>query len=226
MARGRVICVEGVEGAGKSTQLARLDGYLRGRGHETLVTREPGGTPMGEEIRRLLLSREDLDMSPVCEFLLFEAARAQHVRDVVRPALAAGRIVLSDRFSASTFAYQAVALGVGEEPFERVDEIATGGLRPDLTIILDVPPEVGMERKLSLPTGPISEVGGDGTGDRIEQRSLAFHVRVRDGYRRFAEKHPDATVLLDGARSAEAVHADIVAATEACLSRSSCHGLC
>ncbi len=199
---GKFITIEGVEGCGKSTQVARLDEHLRREGYRTLVTRDPGGTPIGEQIRKLLLSPESGEMAPVCELLLFGAARAQLLSEIIRPSLEQGAIVLSDRFSASTYAYQGVALALGEAAFEAADGTATGGQTPDLTIILDVPADVGMERK---------GIGVSGGGDRIEQRDIEFHERVREGYLTYARQHPDRVVVLDGSPDEDAVCEEIIA---------------
>ena len=198
---GKFITIEGVEGCGKSTQIARLDEHLRREGYRTLVTRDPGGTPIGERIRELLLSPESEEMTPVCELLLFAASRAQLVGEVVKPNAEAGAVVLSDRFSASTYAYQGFALKLGEPAFDAADGTATGGWTPDLTVILDVPADVGMERK---------GIGVPGGGDRIEQRDIEFHERVRHGYLAYARRHPDRVVVLDGGADRDAVHKEIV----------------
>jgi len=200
---GKFITIEGVEGCGKSTQIRLLDEYLRAQGFRTRVTRDPGGTPIGERIRELLLSPESSEMTPRCELLLFAAARAQLLGEIIRPYLRAGTIVLSDRFSASTYAYQGVALGLGPSAFEAADGTATEGQRPDLTIILDVPAVEGMERKNN-------EVGA--TSDRIERRDMEFHERVREGYLSYARRHPNRVVVLDGRHSEDAVHQQVIQA--------------
>ncbi|MFQ5808010.1 MAG: dTMP kinase [Armatimonadota bacterium] len=199
---GKFITIEGVEGSGKSTQIARLDEHLRGMGFITLVTRDPGGTHIGDAIRELLLSPENSEMRPVCELLLFAASRAQLVGQIIKPSVAMGSIVLSDRFSASTYAYQAVALELGEDAFDAADGIATDGEAPDLTIILDVAPAVGMRRQCTRAKH---------VGDRIEQRGIEFHERVREGYLTYARRHPDRVVVLDGSPSEDAVHQEVVA---------------
>ncbi len=197
---GTFITIEGPEGCGKSTQIALLDEHLWGRGIKPVLTHEPGGTALGERIRELLLAPDGREMAPACELLLFEASRAQHVRDVICPALAAGRVVISDRFSASTYAYQGIALGLGEQAWANAEGVATGGLRPHLTVILDIDPAEGLRRK--------------GTGllplDRIEARSLEFHQRVREGYLAYARAFADATKVVDGMQSIRAVQAAIV----------------
>ncbi|MGD8238529.1 MAG: dTMP kinase [Armatimonadota bacterium] len=199
---GKFITIEGVEGCGKSTQIARLDEHLREMGFITLVTRDPGGTHIGDAIREVLLSPQNTEMRPVCELLLFAASRAQLMGQIIRPSVEMGSIVLSDRFSASTYAYQAVALELGEDAFDAADGIATGGEAPDLTVILDVPPTVGMRRQGR---------GAQHVGDRIERRGIEFHERVREGYVAYARRHADRVVVLDGSPSEDAVHQEVIA---------------
>lgn len=184
MKKGLFIVLEGVEGAGKSTQARLLSGWFESLGLTYTLAREPGGTPVGEAIRRVVLDRGDLTMPPETELFLILGARAAFVRDVVRPALEAGRIVLADRFDLSTFAYQGFGRGLDLEQVKRANEMATGGLTPDMYLVLDVPVEMGMERK-----------GGIGSGDRIEREGVAFFSRVRDGYRTLAETVPTARLI-------------------------------
>lgn len=202
----RFIVLDGVEGAGKTTQVARLAAALRMTGEDVLVTFEPGGTPVGAVVRALLLSPEYPEMTPLTEALLFCASRAQHCEEVIRPALAAGRVVLCDRFSASTFAYQGHAGAVGEELVETLDAAATGGLVPDMTIILDLPPEEGLRRKFG------TDAPGDGDGDRIERNTLEFHRRVRAGFHEYARRYPERTVIIDASGREEEVFAAVTAA--------------
>lgn len=204
----RFIVLDGVEGAGKSTQLARLAADLRLAGADVLVTFEPGGTPVGAAVRALLLAPEYPEMTPLTEALLFCASRAQHCDEVIRPALDAGRIVLCDRFSASTFAYQGFAGEVGEELIERLDAAATGGLVPDMTIILDLSPEEGLRRKF----GPGAPPGAG--ADRIERNTLAFHRRVRDGFHEYARRYPERTAVVDASGTEEEVFSAVRAALE------------
>ncbi len=201
--RYRFIVLDGVEGAGKSTQIARLAEALRGAGEDVLVTIEPGGTPIGGAVRELLLSPSYPEMTPLTEVFLFCASRAQHVEQVIRPALEDGRVVLCDRFSAATFAYQGYAGEVGEELVAVLDDAATGGLVPDMTIILDLPPEEGLRRKF----GKHTSTGAN--GDRIERNEPAFHRRVREGFRRYAERYPDRTRIVDASRDENEVFAEI-----------------
>lgn len=191
---GRFITFEGGEGSGKSTQLTRLLGHLRALGVEPAVTRDPGGTAIGNQIRQLLLDGRNTRMADLAELLLYEASRAQLVDEVIRPALAAGRIVLCDRFTDSTVAYQGYGRGVELALIERLNALATGGLRPDLTVLLDLDPATGLHR--------VSQRLGDAPAgrDRLEREALAFHERVRAGYRALAAAEPDRILLVDAAR--------------------------
>lgn len=197
----RFIVFDGVDGAGKSTQLHRVADALREAGEDVLVTVEPGGTPIGEAVRELLLSPVHREMTPLAEVFLFCASRAQHCDEVIRPALESGKIVLCDRFSAATFAYQGYAGEVGEERVVRLNAEATRGLVPDITILLDLPPEQARERRLGD--------GGGNAGDRIERNSLSFHRRVREGFHEYARRYPDRTCLVDASGSEDEVFAQI-----------------
>lgn len=176
MGRGRFITIEGPEGSGKSTHSRLLCEFLRGRGHKMLHTREPGGTKAGEAIRKVLLDKRNKDMSDECELFLFLAARAQIVREVIRPALKRGYIVVCDRFHDATVAYQGYGAGLDLKLIDGMGKFATGGLKPDLTILLDVETNVGLKRA--------------GIKDRMEVKSAAFHRRVRRGYLKIAKKEP------------------------------------
>ncbi|MGC9318485.1 MAG: dTMP kinase [Armatimonadota bacterium] len=199
----RFIVLDGVEGAGKSTQIQRLAEALRAAGEDVLVTVEPGGTPVGEAVRRLLLSPDYPEMTPLTELFLFCASRAQHCDQVIRPALEAGKVVLCDRFTAATFAYQGYAGEAGEELAVRLDAEATRGLVPDMTIILDLPPEEGLARKFG------AEASGTAIADRIERNELQFHVRVRRGFHEYARRYPDHTAIVDASRPQDDVFAEI-----------------
>jgi len=196
----RFIVLDGVEGAGKSSQLSRLAQALRDAGEDVLVTIEPGGTPVGGAIREILLSPAHT-ITPLTEIFLFCASRAQHCDQVIRPALAAGQLVLCDRFSAATFAYQGHAGEAGEELVVRLDAEATRGLVPDMTIILDLPPEEGMLRKFGD--------GGADAADRIERNALDFHERVRAGFHRYAARYPERTAIVDASGSEDEVFARV-----------------
>ena len=205
--RGLFITIEGPEGAGKTTQARRL--YEAFRNVIPLVlTREPGGTPIGEAIRAVLLDERHHGMAPETEMLLFAASRAQYVSQVVRPALEAGTCVLSGRFVDSSIAYQAYGRGLLADVVRRVNEVATQGIRPDLTLLIDVDPTVGLTRARNAA----GKDGAPGRGDRIEQEDEAFHARVRAGFLEMAREEPSRFVVIDGGRPADEVHAALVAA--------------
>ena len=201
MPRGWFITFEGGEGTGKSTQIERLAGRLRERGREVVVTREPGGTPLAEGVRALLLDPAH-ELDGLTEIFLLEAARHDHVERVIRPALEAGAVVISDRYLDSTLAYQGHGGQLGVEELRPVGRFATGGLRPDLTILFDVPVEVGLARKSDAET------------TRFEAHfDLAFHERVRAGYLARAAAEPDRWVVVD----ATAPEEDVLAAARSVL---------
>ena len=206
MARGRFITLEGGEGAGKSVQRDRLVQALRAAGLETVATREPGGSPSAEAVRELLLAH-GTDWQPLSEALLHAAARSQHLAETVRPALEAGRWVVSDRFSDSTRAYQGWGQGVALQTLDQLEAMVVADARPDLTIMLDVVPEIGLTR---------AEGRGQGA-DRYEAMDRAFHQRLRAGYRAIAESAPERCVLIDASGSEDAVAAEIRSAVHARL---------
>ncbi|HEX8862221.1 MAG TPA: dTMP kinase [Actinomycetes bacterium] len=196
--RGRLIAFEGVEGAGKSTQLELLRQELEKRGHQVTATREPGGTPAGEAIRAILLDRAST-LDARTEALLFAAARAQLVEQVIRPSLERGEVVLCDRYLDSSLAYQGVARGLGEEPVMEINRFATGGLLPDLVVLLRLDPAEGLAR-------------GRGSRDRIEGLDLEFHRKVARGFLDLAEAEPARFAVVDAAAPPEAVAAEVRAA--------------
>lgn len=190
------IALDGADGVGKTTQVALLADWLRRLGHQVLTCRDPGSTALGEAIRELLLHRHDLRIAAKAEMLLYMAARAQMVEETVRPALAAGVSVVSDRYLLANVAYQGYGGGLEIEAVWAIGRIATGGLQPDLTIVLDVPPEVAAARMNRKP-------------DRIEGREEAFHLRVRQGFLTEAQRYPQQIVVLDGTGPVEEVHRQI-----------------
>ncbi len=189
------VTIEGIEGSGKTTQIRRLSEHLKAKGTPHLVTREPGGTPLANEIRALLLTPRDEAVFPETELLLYEAARAQHVRAVILPALAGGTAVLCDRFCDATVAYQGFSRGIEASRIEWLNAFASAGAVPDVTVLIDVAPEEGFRRIANR--GRIL--------DRLEGESLAFHRHVREGYLSLCRRHPDRIVLVDGSGSADAV---------------------
>jgi len=207
--RGLFVTIEGPEGAGKSTQANLLKERLQPLG-PLLHTREPGGTPIGERIRSILLDEAGREMAAQTEMLLFAAARAQFVREVVEPALAAGHLVLSERYVDASLAYQGHARGLGIDVVRKVNAVATGGLMPDLTILLDIDPEVGLARARHAA----GKDGRRGHGDRLEQEEVAFHIRVREGFRLLAREEATRFRIVDGSRDPRTVHEEILDAVE------------
>lgn len=192
---GSFIVFEGPEGGGKTLQAAALAGWLRSHGHDVVQCREPGGTPLGERIRDVLLGRDDCAILPEAETLLLSAARAQLVRAVIRPALRSGAVVICDRFVASTLAYQGGGSGLPEPPLREISRFATGGLEPDLVLLLDVPVEIGLGRRMNDPASV----------NRIDLAGRAFHERVRDTFLRLASASPAQWTVIDATRPAEQV---------------------
>ena len=189
------IVFEGGDGSGKSTQARSLNRRLRRRGLPVLLTREPGGTPAGESIRRWLKGR--LNLQPLCELLLFEAARTQLVESVIRPGLDGGSTVISDRYTASTMAYQGYGRGLDLGLIRQLNQIATGGLVPDLTVLLDLPAEIGLSRR------------GAAGADPFESAPDEFQRKVREGYLAQAAEDPARWLVLDGARPQRQLSRDI-----------------
>jgi dTMP kinase len=201
--RGVFITFEGPEGSGKSTQLRRLAARLRAEGWTVLETSEPGGTPIGTQIRRVLLDSKNLEMHPTTELLLMFAARAQNVDEWILPALSRGEVVLCDRFTDSSLVYQGAARGLGAEVVYEVDRIACRGLVPDLTVLIDIETELGLERAHGRNRKT------QGVETRIDEQAVGFHRKVRDAYLQLAADEPDRVQLVDGSRSEDAVEKDV-----------------
>jgi dTMP kinase len=194
------ITLEGPDGGGKSTQAALLVDFLRRRGCNVLATREPGGTVIGDQIRLVLSNLENTAMHPRTEILLFQASRAQHVEQVIRPHLERGGVVVCDRFADSTLAYQGYGHQVDLMRLRTIVEFATGGLKPDLTLLLDIDVEDGLRRRTK-----------SGEWNRLDAYNLAFHQRVRQGYFELMQQEPGRWVKIDASRSQQAIQADIQA---------------
>lgn len=186
------ITLEGIEGCGKTTQLQRLARRLEVKGHKITVTREPGGCPIADQIRNILLDADNRAIVPMTELLLYAAARAQHVREVIAPVLGEGGIVLCDRFTDATIAYQGYGRKLDLDVINRLNELATAGIRPDMTILLDCEAETGLNRAISR----INSTKG-AREERFELESLQFHNRVRDGYLELARQEPERFVLIN-----------------------------
>ena len=201
-APGLFLCFEGGDGAGKSTQVRRLTEHLVERGGDVLVTRQPGGTALGARIRELVLHGDHV--SPRAEALLFAADKAHHVDELIRPALAAGRVVITDRYTDSSIAYQGAGRSLGADEIRELQHWAVGGLLPDLTVVLDVSPEVGRARR------------GD-VNDRLESEADAFHAAVRQGFLDLAARDPERYLVIDAGLPPEEIHALVVVGLDALL---------
>ncbi len=202
MHRGTFITLEGAEGCGKTTQIDLLAGYLRNKNFNVLVTREPGGTRIGDEVRNILLNPELKEMNYRTEVLLYTASRAQLVSEIIAPALEEGKMVLSDRYIDSTFAYQGFGRGLPLSKLIDINRWATQDINPDLTILLYFPTEDGLKRATVKKT------------DRMEQEDIEFHRRVQDGFLNLAQLYPDRYQVIDAAGSEEEVHKKILKVLE------------
>ncbi len=201
--RGLFITFEGIDGCGKSTQREPLAEQLRQRGFEVVVTREPGGTEIGEGIRRLLISDASIHIAPTTELLLYVAARAQHVAELIKPSVEAGRIVISDRYADSTVAFQGYGRGLDPEMVAKLNSFATGRLVPDLTIVFDLDPAMARARLGSRPVG--------GLLGAFDEQHADFHERMRSGYLRMARSEPSRLRVVDASGSAQETHSKVMA---------------
>ncbi|NLX37437.1 MAG: dTMP kinase [Chloroflexi bacterium] len=208
---GGLVALEGPDGSGKSTQLCLLREVLEGRQLDVVWTREPGGTVIGEQIRTVLHDLANDAMLPITEALLYSAARAQHVAEVIRPALARGALVITDRYAASTLAYQGYGHGLDIDMLRQITVLVTGGVIPDLTIYLDLPAERGLERKL------VDRSAGQGEWNRMDQQALVFHRAVRAGYLEMAQAETERWLVLDADDTMQAIHQQIMARIEPLL---------
>jgi len=206
---GKLITLEGGEGVGKTTNLEMIARYLREQGKDVVVTREPGGTRLGEAIRSLLLDRETEPPDEMAELLMMFAARAQHLERLIRPALRARRWVLSDRFTDASYAYQGGGRGIDRTRIQTLEEWVQGSVRPDLTLLLDAPPEVGLERTRRR-----------GAPDRFESERVAFFQKVRKEYRQLAAHFPERIKLVDASQPLAVVQSEIIGHLQCLLKRS------
>ena len=206
MKKGIFISFEGTDGAGKSTQIAFAEDYFKSRGYDVVMTREPGGTQIGEKLREILLDKSNSEMSSVTEMMIYSAARAQLVAEVIRPALEAGQVVICDRFVDSSIAYQDFGSGLGVA-VSTVNSFAIGDSMPDLTVFLDLDPAIGRSRI------------GKTDMDRLEQEDIDFFYRVYNGYRELAEANPDRIASVNAAGTVDEVRAEIEAAFARILRR-------
>lgn len=207
--RGYFITFEGPDGAGKSTQIQLLNDYLKAEGWDTVLTREPGGTPIGEKIRSIILDVENREMNPIAEMLLYAAARAQHVSQLIKPALEEGKIVLCDRFVDSSIAYQGFGRELGVDMVEGVNHFALQGIVPDLTILFAIDPEKGLERGRTRHRGM----------DRLEKEQMDFHKKVYEGFISLSHKYPQRIRIIDANLEIEKIHESVVSEIQRLLKR-------
>jgi len=207
------ITFEGIEGCGKTTQLGLLARNLTERGYDVVMTREPGGCPIADQVREILLDAGNRAMAPLTELLLYAAARSQHVAEIVAPSLASGHIVLCDRFTDATLAYQGFGRGLDHAVIGDLNRLATGSINPDLTVLVDCPVEVGLKRAMDR----INNSAG-AREERFELESLQFHRKVREGYLKLAQMEPERFIVINGAESIKETETAIAAAVISWLS--------
>lgn len=208
MARGKFITVEGIDGSGKTTQISFIVDFLKRYGYEIIYTREPGGTPLAENIRQTLLNRENIKISPITELLLYLASRAQHTYEVINPSLENGIWVVSDRYHDSSVAYQGAGRGIGEEQVWEMSLFSSNGLIPDLTILIDIEPETAIMRMKNCGKIP----------DRLENENLSFIKNVRRGYLWTAERFKERVKVVNGEKKIEDLWEDVKRILIECLS--------
>lgn len=199
------ITFEGIEGCGKTTQIGLMGDFLQAKGLPYIITREPGGTGIGEEVRKILLSPQNSGMKPVTELFLYMASRAQHIEEVIKPALVDNKIVICDRFSDATIAYQGHARGLDLKWVKELDRLATSGLKPDITFLLDCPVDIGLARAMGRISSETSQV----REDRFEREDKDFHEKVREGYLEIARDEDGRVVVVDGTKNRDIVHEKI-----------------
>ena len=204
-----MVVFDGSNGAGKTTVIQEVEKYLTSKGFDVVLTREPGGTPIGEKIREVILDPKTPEMSFMTELMLFGAGRAQHIQEKIIPALAQGKIVISDRFDAATFSFQHFARGIDLETIKKINDLAMAGFSPNMNIILDLDPVEGLKRVHSR---------GEGL-DRLEDEKAEFLIKARNGYLQQAQQSPDKFEVIDASQSKEAVLADVIHIIDSLLNR-------
>ncbi|HEX3028310.1 MAG TPA: dTMP kinase [Clostridia bacterium] len=198
MKKGLFITIEGTDGSGKSTQIKLMKQYIEDKGYQTVFTREPGGTSISEKIREVILDVNNKEMSRTAEMLLYAASRAQHVSEVIKPAVDQGKVVICDRFVDSSYVYQGFGRGIDLKLIELVNQVALEGVQPDVTFFFDISPEIALKRRI------------ESTGaDRIEQEKMDFHLRVYEGYKKLAQLYPERIKSIDSSRSIGEIAQDI-----------------
>ena len=208
--RGKFITFEGLDGTGKSTQMRKVGAVLRDAGHKVIETREPGGTPTAEKIRKVLLDSGTAGLSPQAEMALMFASRAQHIAEVIEPGLAAGNIVLCDRFTDSTEAYQGSGRRLGSEPVRALHRVLCGDLQPDLTILMDSNPHASVNRARRRNQRVSKTSSRSHDENRFEQETRSFFARVREGYLAIAKREPQRVVVVDSRGTPEQTHQKIL----------------
>lgn len=198
---GRFITFEGIDGSGKSTQLRLLAAHLRARGHDVIITREPGGTELGRQLREAFLETHE-KVAPMAELLAFAADRAQHVEYLIKPALAAGKVVISDRYADATFAYQGAGRGFPADKVNQVIALATGGLKPDLTLFFDIPVEMAITRMSD-------RAESEAKANRMDAETAEFYHRVRDAYLTIAAAEPERFIIVEASGSVEEIQGKV-----------------
>ena len=200
------ITIEGIEGAGKTTHINHIVDFLRNKGYDCIITREPGGTKIGEKIRAILLDSKNNDLDPLAELLLYMADRAQHINKFIMPHLKAGKTVISDRFFDATLVYQGYARGLDVDLIKKLHEIVFDNLKPDLTIILDLTPEKGLERAWKA----IRKGSRTNNETRFEEETISFHKKVREGYLLLSRYEPERFKVIDATKSKDQVRENII----------------
>jgi dTMP kinase len=201
--KGLFITIEGPDGSGKTTQMKTLEKYFQEKGYDPVMTREPGGTRISEQIRSIILDKKNKEMHSITEALLYTASRAQHVVEVIKPALENGKIVLCDRFVDSSIVYQGIGRKIGIKVIEEMNKIAVQDCTPDITFLLKLPPDIGIHRKMN-----------QGEKDRLENEKLAFHQSVFEGYRILEKQYPQRIKGIDAMQPIEVIHQEMVGMIE------------